>query len=110
MSEEQWKRDAEDAKRLGDVMYMKAMKEDPIATSEWSVHLLFDHYLIWAKDRNTFIVNGGNQGALDFEDKVNDLIRKVIESQQGKGEERQNVAGQIVEPPNRDEWVNWGRK
>lgn len=25
-------------------------------------------------------------------------------------EERQNVAGQIVEPPNRDEWVNWGRK
>jgi hypothetical protein len=87
MSEEQWKRDAEDAKRLGDVMYMKAMKEDPIATSEWSVHLLFDHYLIWAKDRNTFIVNGGNQGALDFEDKVNDLIRKVIESQQGKGEE-----------------------
>lgn len=24
--------------------------------------------------------------------------------------ERRNVAGHIVEPPNRDEWVNWGRK
>jgi hypothetical protein len=23
---------------------------------------------------------------------------------------KRNVAGQIVEPPNRDEWVNWGRK
>jgi len=22
----------------------------------------------------------------------------------------ENAAGQIVEPPNRDEWVNWGRK
>ena len=23
---------------------------------------------------------------------------------------RRNAAGQIIEPPNRDEWVNWGRK
>jgi len=81
MSEEQWKRDADDAKRLSDAMHMKALRDDPIAASKWSIHLLFDHYLIWAKDRNTFIVNGGNQGALDFENKINDLVRKVIESQ-----------------------------
>jgi hypothetical protein len=27
-----------------------------------------------------------------------------------EGFKRRNVAGHIVEPPNRDEWVNWGRK
>ncbi len=34
----------------------------------------------------------------------------VLEAAIFEQEERQNVAGQIVEPPNRDEWVNWGRK
>jgi len=84
--QEQWKRDADDAKRLSDVMYMKALMEDPIATSKWSVHLLFDHYLIWVKDKNTFIVNGGQKGAEAFQNKVNELIGKVIESQQEKSQ------------------------
>jgi len=81
MSEEQWKQDAVDAKLISDMKYLEELKKDPIATSKRSIHLLFDHYLIWVKDRNTFIVNGGNQGALDFENKVNELIGKVIGAQ-----------------------------
>ena len=48
------------------------------------IHLLFDHYLIWVKDRNTYVVNGGQKGAEEFERKVNELISKVSESQQEK--------------------------
>ena len=48
------------------------------------IHLLFDHYLIWVKDRNTYVINGGQKGAEEFEAKVNELIRKVVESQRDK--------------------------
>ena len=51
------------------------------------IHLLFDHYLIWVKDRNTYVVNGGQRGAEEFEAKVNELIGKVIELQQEKHHE-----------------------
>ena len=65
---------------------MEALRENPIDTSKRHIHLLFDHYLIWVKDRNTYVVNGGQRGAEEFEAKVNELIRKVIESQQEKSQ------------------------
>jgi hypothetical protein len=65
---------------------MEALRENPIDTSKWHIHLLFDHYLIWVKDRNTYVVNGGQRGAEEFEAKVNELIGKVIELQQEKSQ------------------------
>lgn len=65
---------------------MESLRKDPIDTSKRIVHLLFDHYLIWVKDRNTYVINGGQKGAEAFEEKVNELIHKVIELQQNKEE------------------------
>jgi hypothetical protein len=65
---------------------MEALRENPIDTSKRHIHLLFDHYLIWVKDRNTYVVNGGQRGAEEFEAKVNELIGKVIELQQEKSQ------------------------
>ena len=46
--------------------------------------------------------------AIGLRDKrIRELEEQVKKMEQDK---RQNVAGHIVEPPNRDEWVNWGRK
>jgi hypothetical protein len=66
---------------------MEALRKNPIDTSKRHIHLLFDHYLIWVKDRNTYVVNGGQRGAEEFESKVNELIGKVIELQQEKHHE-----------------------
>ena len=65
---------------------MEALRENPIDTSKRHIHLLFDHYLIWVKDRNTYVVNGGQRGVEEFEAKVNELIGKVIELQQEKSQ------------------------
>ena len=65
---------------------MEALRENTIDTSKRHIHLLFDHYLIWVKDRNTYVVNGGQRGAEEFEAKVNELIGKVIELQQEKSQ------------------------
>jgi hypothetical protein len=67
-------------------MTTKSLKEAQIAASKRRIHLLFDHYLIWVKDRNTYVMNGGQKGAEEFEAKINELIRKVIESQQEKSQ------------------------
>jgi hypothetical protein len=47
------------------------------------------------------------------ESEQNDLLQSLRERYKREQEELQtamNAAGRIVEPPNRDEWVNWGRK
>ena len=45
--------------------------------------------------------------AIGLRDKrIRELEEQVKKMEQDK---RQNVAGHIVEPPNRDEWVNWGK-
>jgi len=75
---EQLKNDAINAKLISDMRYLEQLKKDPIATSKHSVHLLFDHYLVWVKDRNAFVVSGGQHGAEVLEAKTNELIGKVI--------------------------------
>lgn len=83
MSDEQdkFKLDVEALKRASDRLEMALLKDDPVAASAWAVHLIFDHYLIWVKERNTYVVNGGQLGAEAFEAKINELIGKVIQSQ-----------------------------
>jgi len=77
--QEKWKRDADEIKRISSELQMDMLRQDPHGASEWGIHLLFDHYLIWREDLNAFVVS--KNYAESFQDKVNDLIRKVIESQ-----------------------------
>jgi hypothetical protein len=67
-------------------MTTSSLKEAQIAAFKWRVHLLFDHYLIWVKDRNAYVVREGQRGAEELESKVNELILTAMESQQEKSQ------------------------
>lgn len=54
-----------------------------------------------------FFAKGGFNTYSD--DKLRDLYFLRFENENERVK-RRNVAGHIVEPPNRDEWVNWKEK
>lgn len=48
-----------------------------------------------------------HSNAAESEDWIRREIETVLKVEYGF--QKKNVAGHIVEPPNRDEWVNWGK-
>lgn len=55
------------------------LKSNPDEYIKRSVHLLLDHYLIFAH-KNNFVFNGGQKQIEEFESKIINLINEVKEA------------------------------
>lgn len=58
----------------------QAMKADPDAYFKKHVHLLFDHYLVYTRDK-TYMFNGGEKQMQEFQDKLLNLIKESAEAE-----------------------------